>query len=142
VESLSNKADERVEGIDFDQEYLHARLRDGRTISVPLSWYPRLLHATPEQRRNYELVRDGYEMHWPDVDEDLTAEAFLRGWPAVPGSIPEEMRRITFAPGQEPRVKIGVSEECRRGDCEQCPGMLGDGILCVCGHHLKSNQDS
>ncbi|HKR85634.1 MAG TPA: DUF2442 domain-containing protein [Terriglobales bacterium] len=59
---LSSKADERVTGIDFDDEYIHAGLRDGRTISVPLSWYPRLLHATTEQRRNYELVRDGYEI--------------------------------------------------------------------------------
>ena len=138
---LSSKADERVEGIDFDDQYLHARLRDGRTISVPLSWYPRLLHATPEQRRNYKLDADGYAIHWPDVDEDLHVEGLLRGQPAAPGTVLVGMRRISFAPGQEPAVKIAVSEECEKGDCEQCPGVLEGGILCVCGHHLKSNQD-
>jgi|SRR5581483_4457570 len=138
---LSTKADERIAGIEFDDKYLHARLRDGRTISVPLSWYPRLLHAADEQRRNYKIGPDGFEIHWPDVDEDLHVEGLLRGQPAAPGTVPEGMRRITFAPGQEPRVNIAVSEECRRGDCDQCPGLLGEGIFCVCGHHLKRSHD-
>lgn len=142
VESLSSKADERIAAIQFDDEYLHAQLREGRTISVPLSWYPRLLHATLEQRKHYKLTSDGHEIHWPDVDEDLTVEGFLRGERAAPGSIPRQLRELTFAPVQEPRVKIRVSEECRRGDCDQCPGVLEGGILCVCGHHLKRNQDS
>ena len=61
-------------------------LLDGRTISVPLVWYPRLLAATPEQRSNWRLVGGGFGIHWPDVDEDLSTEGLLRGAPAPRGS--------------------------------------------------------
>jgi hypothetical protein len=57
-------------------------LADGRTIIVPLAWFPRLLHATPEQRRRWELLGDGEGIHWPDVDEDLSVAGLLRGAPA------------------------------------------------------------
>jgi hypothetical protein len=55
---------------------------DGRIVSLPLKWYPRLYRATPAQRRNWELIGSGYGVHWPDVDEDLSAEGLLKGWPA------------------------------------------------------------
>ena len=55
---------------------------DGRVVSLPLEWYPRLQRATPAQRRNWELIGRGYGVHWPDVDEDLSAEGLLQGWPA------------------------------------------------------------
>jgi hypothetical protein len=58
---------------------LTVRLVDGRTISVPLVWFPRLLHATPEQRTNFELLGEGEGIHWPDVDEDLSVAGLLRG---------------------------------------------------------------
>jgi hypothetical protein len=54
-------------------------LADGRKISVPLAWFPRLLHTTTDQRRNLELLGDGEGIHWPDVDEDLSIAALLRG---------------------------------------------------------------
>ena len=54
---------------------------DGRIVSLPLKWFPRLVRATPAQRRNWELIGRGYGVHWPDVDEDLSAEGFLKGWP-------------------------------------------------------------
>jgi len=54
---------------------------DGRILSFPLKWYPRLVRATPAQRRNWQLLGRGYGVHWPDVDEDLSAEGFLKGWP-------------------------------------------------------------
>ncbi|HET7462147.1 MAG TPA: DUF2442 domain-containing protein [Longimicrobium sp.] len=57
-------------------------LIDGRTISVPLAWYPRLLHATPEQRANWQVAGAGFGIHWPDVDEDLSTEGLLQGLPA------------------------------------------------------------
>ena len=57
-------------------------LADRRTISAPLAWYPRLLHATPEQRANWQLAGSGYGVHWPEIDEDLSAEGLLRGAPA------------------------------------------------------------
>lgn len=58
---------------------LIVRLKDGRTISAPLKWFPRLLNATPEQRANFELLGDGDGIHWPDADEDLSVAGILRG---------------------------------------------------------------
>ena len=57
-------------------------LADGRSISVPLAWFPRLLHATSQERDNWEVAGAGYGIHWPDVDEDLSVEGLLRGVPA------------------------------------------------------------
>lgn len=75
-------ADERVADVEMTEDSLSVRLMDGRTISVPLVWYPRLLAATDEQRRNWQIIGGGYGIHWPDVDEDLSAEGLLRGAPA------------------------------------------------------------
>ncbi|WP_254431127.1 DUF2442 domain-containing protein [Magnetospirillum sp. LM-5] len=55
---------------------------DGRTISVPLAWYPRLLAASSSQREHWELADGGYGIHWPELDEDLSTEGLLRGAPA------------------------------------------------------------
>ena len=57
-------------------------LMDGRTISVPLAYYPRLLRATPEERLGWEISGAGYALHWPAIDEDLSTEGLLRGIPA------------------------------------------------------------
>jgi hypothetical protein len=58
-------------------------LLDGRTIIVPLTWYPRLLEATAEQRSRWKVSGAGYGIHWPDIDEDLSTEGLLRGAPAA-----------------------------------------------------------
>ena len=58
---------------------LTANLVDGRVISVPLGWYPRLLHATPDERSCWELQADGRHIHWPHIDEDLSIEGLLAG---------------------------------------------------------------
>ncbi len=76
------KADERVMDVRVDDERLSVDLMDGRTISVPLAWYPRLHDATPEQRRRWELAGGGFGIHWPEIDEDLSTEGLLRGAPA------------------------------------------------------------
>ena len=55
---------------------------DGRTIIVPLVWYPRLLNASEEQRQNWMIAGAGYGIHWPEADEDLSTEGLLRGAPA------------------------------------------------------------
>ncbi|MGH9793450.1 MAG: DUF2442 domain-containing protein [Candidatus Acidiferrales bacterium] len=75
-------ADERVAGVSFTEDSLVASLKDGRVISVPLAWYPRLLKATAAQRNNWRLIGPGYGIHWPDIDEDLSTEGMLRGAPA------------------------------------------------------------
>ncbi len=73
---------ERVKSVRCADDLLIVDLVDGRTISVPLAWYPRLLNATPEQRANWEVVGGGFGIHWPDLDEDLSTEGLLRGAPA------------------------------------------------------------
>src|SRR5438093_3546476 len=73
------KADERVAGVSFTADSLSVALKDGRTITVPLTWYPRLLHASQEQLNNWKIARAGYGIHWPDLDEDLSTEGLLRG---------------------------------------------------------------
>ncbi len=67
----------------FTEDTLSVDLVDGRTITVPLVWYPRLLEATPDQRRNWKVSGAGYGIHWPDVDEDLSTGGLLRGVPAA-----------------------------------------------------------
>jgi len=75
-------ADERVAGVEFSDDSLAVRLMDGRSISVPLAWYPRLLQATAAQRAHWKIAGGGYGIHWPDIDEDLSTEGLLRGAPA------------------------------------------------------------
>jgi hypothetical protein len=77
---------ERVKDVRFTDDLLVVDLLDGRTISVPLVCYSRLLSATPEQRANLRIAGGGFGIHWPDVDEDLTTEGLLRGAPAPRGS--------------------------------------------------------
>ncbi len=74
---------ERIKDVHFTENTLSIDLADGRTITVPLAWYPRLLRATPAQRENYRITGAGYGVHWPDVDEDLSVEGLLRGAPTL-----------------------------------------------------------
>ena len=79
---LALRADERVMNVTFSPDSLCVALMDGRTISVPLAWYPKLLHATEDQRKKWKIAGGGYGIHWPDLDEDLSTEGLLRGAPA------------------------------------------------------------
>jgi hypothetical protein len=81
-------ADERVSGVEFTEDALSVSLRDGRIITVPLVWYPRLLNASPAQRKNWKVAGGGYGLHWPDLDEDLSTEGLLRGAPAPKAHAP------------------------------------------------------
>ena len=82
MSSSAATADERVLDVVFSDDALSVSLRDGRTITVPLVWYPRLLDATPTQRKNWKIAGGGYGIHWPDLDEDLSTAGLLRGAPA------------------------------------------------------------
>lgn len=73
--------DERVLDVRFDEASLIVDLMDGRTISAPLAWYPRLFDATAAQRQNWRIAGAGFAMHWPDIDDDLSTEGLLRGAP-------------------------------------------------------------
>jgi len=79
---LDNVADERVLDVHCNEHSLIVDLMDGRTISAPLAWYPRLLHATLEKRAKWEPCAAGYGIHWPEIDESLSTEGLLRGAPA------------------------------------------------------------
>src|SRR5438552_18275441 len=87
------KADERVAGVSFTADSVSVALKDGRTITVPLTWYPRLLHASQEQLNNWKIAGAGYGIHWPDLDEDLSTEGLLRGAPAPARAVKRLTRR-------------------------------------------------
>jgi hypothetical protein len=71
-----------AEDVRVTDDTLHVELSDGRTLSVPLAWYPRLVHATQEERDNWELVGAGQGIRWPDLDEDLSIEGLIAGRPS------------------------------------------------------------
>jgi hypothetical protein len=77
----------RIKNISISEDTISAHLLDGRTISVPLAWSWRLSEASPEQRANYEIIGDGQSIHWPEIDEDLSAEGMLYGIPAPRPSV-------------------------------------------------------
>jgi hypothetical protein len=72
----------RILGLRVTDTKMTACLVDGRTVSVPLAWSWRLSEATPEQRRHFEIIGDGVGVHWPDIDEDISASGMLSGAPA------------------------------------------------------------
>jgi len=71
-----------VQSVTVSGDSLTIELTDGRSISVPLAWYPRLFHGSAAERGNYELIGDGEGIHWPDLDEDISAENLIFGWPS------------------------------------------------------------
>jgi hypothetical protein len=82
MNTLTLKTNERIEAVYFTRDSLVVDLMDGRTISVPLTWYPKLLKASPKERFHWEICGGGYGIHWPEIDEDLSVEGLLRGSPA------------------------------------------------------------
>jgi hypothetical protein len=79
-------ADIRVRDVSISEDELSVALMDGRTITVPLAWYPRLEAATAAQRAHWEMAGAGYGIHWPELDEDLSTEGLLAGARAPDGS--------------------------------------------------------
>jgi hypothetical protein len=69
----------RAVAVTIDEDTLSVDLSDGRSIAVPLAWYPRLTHAEPAERANWRLIGDGEGIHWPDLDEDVPVSALLAG---------------------------------------------------------------
>ena len=77
--SVSELQSAKATEVSTTDDTLMVDLADGRTLSIPLVWYPRLLHGTPEERRNWRLIGDGAGIHWPDLDEDISVEGLLLG---------------------------------------------------------------
>ena len=76
------KPDERLRSVEVDDRYVTFHLFDGRIVSAPLSWSPRLLNADPDERQNFVIGGSRYGVNWPDLDEDLSGAGALRGTPA------------------------------------------------------------
>lgn len=74
-----------VVGLAIDDERLTVGLSDGRVLGVPIAWYPRLSHASPEDRALWELIGRGHGIHWPELDEDVSVENLLLGQPSGEG---------------------------------------------------------
>lgn len=92
--STAANSEPRILTIEVTDDEIAARLVDGRRISVPLVWSWRLANATPEQRKNYEIVGSGEGVHWPDVDEDISARGMLQGVPARRPKVASPSQRL------------------------------------------------
>jgi len=88
MSSSVQHTDPRATDVEVTDDELRLSLADGRRISVPLVWYPRLLNASPAQRQRWELLGDGQGVHWPDVDEDLSVAGVLSGTPSLESGSP------------------------------------------------------
>lgn len=82
--SIAANSEPRIVTIEVKDDVITAQLADGRVVSVPLAWSWRLSDATAEQRNHFEIVGTGEGVHWPDVDEDISARGMLQGMPARP----------------------------------------------------------
>lgn len=71
-----------AENVTVTEDTLSVDLSDGRSLAVPLAWFPRLLHATPSERKNWRLIGRGQGIHWEDLDEDISVEGLLAGRPS------------------------------------------------------------
>ena len=95
----------RAEAVKVTGDTLSVDLSDGRTISVPLAWFPRLLHASPGERKNWRLIGKGQGIHWVDVDEDVSVEGLLAGRPS--GESQSSLRKWLAARKARPTKRPG-----------------------------------
>jgi hypothetical protein len=79
MSTLVTERDVFAESVRFSEDSMTVSLDDGRALSVPLAWYPRLLHGTKKELEKFELIGDGEGIHWPDLDEDISVEGLLAG---------------------------------------------------------------
>ena len=79
MSTLVTERDVFAESVRFSDDAMTVSLDDGRALTVPLAWYPRLLHGTKSEREKYQLIGDGEGIHWPDLDEDISVEGLLAG---------------------------------------------------------------
>ncbi|MBI3400933.1 MAG: DUF2442 domain-containing protein [Acidobacteria bacterium] len=107
--STAVTTESRIARVEVSSETITAYLTDGRAISVPLAWSWRLSDATPAQRANWRLIGDGHGVHWPEIDEDLSADGMLNGVPAV-----RPPRRLANSVSAAPAKKHALTRAKRR----------------------------
>ncbi len=99
--SVNEIAVPNAENVTITQDTLSVDLSDGRTISVPLAWFPRLMHSTPAERNNWRLIGKGQGIHWEDIDEDISVEGLLAGNPSGESQVSFKKwlnNKLTFFP--------------------------------------------
>lgn len=107
----AGSADTRVRDVRVSEDELSVALMDGRTITVPLAWYPRLAEGTSAQRARWEVAGGGYGIHWPDLDEDLSTEGLLTGSRAARGDrLCSDRGNLRSAPGSWKLGQRGASK--------------------------------
>jgi len=95
--------DASARNVEVNDETLTVELVDGRVISVPLAWYPRLWYGTLEERKRFEIIADGAIIHWPDLDEDLSVSGILAGRQS--GESPESLKQWLAERGKSAKRK-------------------------------------
>ena len=105
--------------VTVTEDTLTVDLADGRTISAPLVWYPRLVHATPQELDNWELHAAGQHIHWPDLDEDLSVEGLLAGRKSGEGR--KSLEWWLEARKEDRSVELHDLLEAARGDEDRPP---------------------
>ena len=113
--STAVSTETRIARVEISDETITAHLADGRAISVPLAWSWRLSEATPAQRANWRLIGDGHGVHWPDVDEDISAEGMLNGTPARRPAHPAGARKSTGPANRRMQPTRGKRKTAARG---------------------------
>jgi hypothetical protein len=83
MSSFMFKAEPKATAIVCSDDELRVSLTDGRTLTVPMAWFPRLAHASSSERADYQLLGEGEGIHWPQVDEDISVAGLLAGQPSV-----------------------------------------------------------
>ena len=89
--SRSELGDARAQQVSVTEDSLVVELVDGRTVTVPLTWYPRLAHGTAAERANWRFIGEGEGIHWPELDEDISVEGLLAGRRS--GELPSSLRK-------------------------------------------------
>ena len=95
----------KIKHVTVTKDSIMAQLIDGRTISVPLVWSWRLSEATPKQRANWQIIGDGHGVHWPELDEDISADGMLFGIPALR---PQTLSKLTPKSEKEARANNAI----------------------------------
>ena len=127
-----------AEKVTVTEDALMAELSDGRTISVPLAWYPRLVHAAQEERDNWELIGNGQGIRWPDLDEDLSVEGLIGGRPS--GESQKFFKRWLEAKRAGRSMLLYDLAHAQAKDAMGEQSKRGAGVMEDCGYCLSKQE--
>ena len=127
----------RAKKLTFDRDTMWVELDDGRSLGVPLAWFPRLLHATADQRDNYRIGHSGNGLHWDDLDEDISVEGLLAGrGDRNPGGIAGGLTARTGERGLPSYPSMAFLREAATRSDARCSGSSARcayrAVVCAC----------